>query len=327
MSPRKTRNPKADPRLSGLTSRKRVANEWVPDRQDPLLGQFVAHLAVERGLSGNTLDAYRRDLMRYLQFLKEAGKGDPRQAVEADVSALVRVLADTGLEPSSISRNLSAIKTFHRFLASEGLTEGDPAERVVPPRHRRGLPAVLNIFEVERLLEQPDLTTPLGVRDRAMLEMLYALGIRVSELVSVRISDLLLDAEIVRVIGKGDKERVVPIGAEATEHVLYYQRNTRPGLAKPHSGDALFLNWRGGKLTRMAVWRMLRACALRAGIQKDVSPHTLRHSFATHLLEGGADLRAVQEMLGHVDISTTQIYTHLDREYLKEVHRTFHPRG
>ncbi len=296
-------------------------------RPNPLLEQFVAHLSVERGLSGNTLDAYRRDLTRYLRFLEETGTNDVKRAREADVSALVRTLDEAGLEPASISRNLSAVKTFHRFLASEGLMTEDPAERVIPPRLRRGLPAVLNIFEVERLLEQPDLTTSLGIRDRAMLEALYALGLRVSELVALRMPDLLLDAEIVRVIGKGDKERVVPIGAEATEHILYYLRNVRPELAKPHSGDALFLNWRGGKLSRMAVWKMLKGYAARAGIQKEVSPHTLRHSFATHLLEGGADLRAVQEMLGHADISTTQIYTHLDREYLKEVHRTFHPRG
>jgi integrase/recombinase XerD len=160
-----------------------------------------------------------------------------------------------------------------------------------------------------------------------MLEGLYALGVRVSELIALRLSDLFLDAEIVRVIGKGDKERVVPIGAEATEHVMYYLRNVRPQLAKPHSGDLVFLNWRGGKLSRMGVWKMLKGYVRDAEILKDVSPHTLRHSFATHLLEGGADLRAVQEMLGHADISTTQIYTHLDREYLKEVHRTFHPRG
>ncbi len=296
-------------------------------RAHPLLEQFITHLSVERGLSGNTVDAYRRDLARYLRFLGEAGVGDVRQAREADVSALVRALDGVGLEPASIARGLSAVKTFHRFLASEGLAAGDPAERVIPPRMRRGLPAVLNIFEVERLLEQPDLTTPLGVRDRAMLETLYALGVRVSELIALRTSDLLLDAEVVRVIGKGDKERVVPVGAEAMEHVLYYLRNVRPQLVKPHSGDVVFLNWRGRRLTRMAVWKMLKGYTRKAEIQKDVSPHTLRHSFATHLLEGGADLRAVQEMLGHADISTTQIYTHLDREYLKEVHRTFHPRG
>jgi integrase/recombinase XerD len=296
-------------------------------RAHPLLEQFVTHLSVERGLSGNTVDAYRRDLTRYLRFLEGAGVGDVRQAREADVSALVRALDGVGLEPASIARGLSAVKTFHRFLAAEGLAAGDPAERVIPPRMRRGLPAVLNIFEVERLLEQPDLTAPLGVRDRAMIETLYALGVRVSELIALRTPDLLLDAEVVRVVGKGDKERVVPVGAEAMEHVLYYLRNVRPQLAKPHSGDVVFLNWRGRRLTRMAVWKMLKGYARKAEILKDVSPHTLRHSFATHLLEGGADLRAVQEMLGHADISTTQIYTHLDREYLKEVHRTFHPRG
>jgi integrase/recombinase XerD len=299
----------------------------VAERPNPLLEQFITHLSVERGLSGNTVDAYRRDLTRYLRFLGASGAGDVKEARETHVTALVRALGEVGLEPASISRNLSAVKTFHRFLALEGFSAGDPAEQVIPPRMRRGLPAVLNIFEVERLLEQPDLTTPLGVRDRAMLEALYALGVRVSELISLRVPDLLLDAEIVRVIGKGDKERVIPIGAEATEHVLYYLRNVRSQLARPRSGDVLFLNWRGGKLTRMAVWKMLKEYVRSAGIQKAVSPHTFRHSFATHLLEGGADLRAVQEMLGHADISTTQIYTHLDREYLKEVHRTFHPRG
>jgi integrase/recombinase XerD len=296
-------------------------------RPDPILEPFLAHLSVERGLSGNTLDAYRRDLTRYLRFLEEAGARDAKQAREADVSAFVRALGGIGLDPSSISRNLSAVKTFHRFLAAEGLAGGNPSEHVVPPKMRRGLPDVLNIFEVERLLEQPDLTKPLGVRDRAMLEVFYALGVRVSELTALRLPDLLLDAEIVRVVGKGDKERVVPIGAEAAEHVLFYLRNVRPRLAGPASGDVLFLNRRGGRLTRMAVWKMLKGYARSAEIRKDVSPHTLRHSFATHLLEGGADLRAVQEMLGHADISTTQIYTHLDREYLKEVHRTFHPRG
>ncbi|MSS72572.1 MAG: site-specific tyrosine recombinase XerD [Candidatus Latescibacteria bacterium] len=296
-------------------------------RPYPLLEQFITHLSVERGLSGNTVDAYRRDLMRYLRFLGETGVEDARQAREAHVSALVRALDGVGLEPASIARNLSAVKTFHRFLSAEGLAGGDPAEHVIPPRMRRALPAVLNIFEVERLLEQPDLTRPLGIRDRAMMEGLYALGVRVSELIALRLSDLFLDAEIVRVIGKGDKERVVPIGAEAMEHVTYYLRNVRPQLVKPHSGDLVFLNWRGRKLSRMAVWKMLKGYVRDAEIQKDVSPHTLRHSFATHLLEGGADLRAVQEMLGHADISTTQIYTHLDREYLKEVHRTFHPRG
>ena len=297
------------------------------DRSSEALEQFVAHIAVERGLSKNTLEAYRRDLLRYVQFLEESGIEDAARADQSHVSAFVRSLDGIGLERTSIARNLSAMKVFHRFLASEGLSEQDPTRNVHPPRTRRGLPVVLNIFEVERILEQPDLSTPLGIRDRAMMEMLYAVGIRVSELVEMGCSDLMFDAGIVRVVGKGNKERVVPIGAEAAEFAIVHLREVRPSLARPFSGDVLFLNWRGRRLSRMAVWKMIKRYTKGAGIRKRVSPHTLRHSFATHLLEGGADLRAVQEMLGHADIATTQIYTHLDREYLKEVHRTYHPRG
>ena len=290
------------------------------------LEQFAAHLGVERGLSKNTVEAYRRDVGRYLRFLADSGVCE-RSCAEGHVSGYVRSLDCAGLEATSIARNLSAVKMYHRFLVGEGISQSEPSEGVSPPKTRRGLPSVLNIFEVERLLEQPDLGEPLGIRDRALMETLYAVGVRASEAITLRCGDLLLDSEIVRVIGKGNKERVVPIGATAAEYVILYLREVRPRLVKPQSEDVLYLNWRGRNLTRMGVWKMLKRYSRQAGIQKAVSPHTLRHSFATHLLEGGADLRAVQEMLGHADISTTQIYTHLDREYRKEVHRTYHPRG
>ncbi|MDZ7260898.1 MAG: tyrosine recombinase XerD, partial [candidate division KSB1 bacterium] len=236
-------------------------------------------------------------------------------------------LRDVGLAPSSMARNLSAIRMFHRFLMGENITYRDPTETILLPKLSKRLPTVLDIWEVEKLLEQPDVSQPLGLRDRALLEFLYATGVRASELISLKQSQLFFPQGFVRVFGKGAKERMVPIGEQAIFYVQHYQNTTRMVLAQRGlSTDVLFLNRRGQPLSRMGLWKILRFYVLKAGIAKSVSPHTLRHSFATHLLEGGADLRAVQEMLGHADISTTQIYTHLDREYLKEVHRRFHPR-
>ncbi|RKY67620.1 MAG: site-specific tyrosine recombinase XerD [Candidatus Latescibacterota bacterium] len=288
---------------------------------------FLNYIAVERGLSGNTVAAYQRDVLRYLSFLKDRGIGDPGEACQAEVTALIRLLHELGLQGSSVARNLSAIKMFHRFLVGEQLARQDPTAFLTPPKPPGRLPSVLNVFEVERILEQPDLTSPLGIRDKAMLEFLYATGVRVSELIAITQPQLLFDAGMVRIFGKGSKERIVPIGSKATEAVKRYRSEVRPQLAKPHSRDALFLNWRGRPLSRMGVWKILRGYAEKAGLERHVSPHTFRHSFATHLLEGGADLRVVQEMLGHSDIGTTQIYTHVDREYLRDVVRTFHPRG
>ena len=239
----------------------------------------------------------------------------------------MNLLSEMGLEASSVARNLTAVRMFHRFLLGEGLARRDPTEHLKPPKLGRKLPSVLNIYEVERLMLAPDVETPLGLRDRALIEMLYGAGLRVSELIGLSQVDLLFDVEVVRVLGKGGRERVVPIGSEGIEWVTAYLHAVRPELAKSHTGVEVFLNFRGGPLSRMGVWKVLRQYVVLAGLEKKVSPHTLRHSFATHLLEGGADLRAVQEMLGHADISTTQIYTHVDREYLKEVHRTFHPRA
>ncbi|HIC96453.1 TPA: site-specific tyrosine recombinase XerD [Candidatus Bipolaricaulota bacterium] len=301
-------------------------SERLPDALERLYTRFLSYLAAERGLSANTVEAYGRDVERYLMFLR-AREVRPEKARPEDVRELLRQLGKCGMGPASLARNLSSVRTFHRFLLEDGLAEGDPTELVEAPRRVRRLPYVLSVEEVEALLAQPDVRTPLGMRDRAMLELMYATGMRVSELLTLRLGDLLWEVGVVRVSGKGGRERIVPVGEVALDALRAYLREARPKLAKARSGDMVFLNRRGGGLSRMGFWKVLRGYVRSTGISKPVSPHTLRHSFATHLLEGGADLRAVQEMLGHRDISTTQIYTHLDREYLREVVRTFHPRG
>ena len=300
--------------------------EIAPGLMD-VLRRFLDHVGLERGLAENTSGAYERDLTRYLEVLTDLGIFVPEEIGQKDVSALLNLLTEMGLEASSVARNLTAVRMFHRFLVGEGFTQHDPTEHIKPPKLGRKLPSVLNIYEIERLMLATDLETPLGIRDRALLEILYGAGLRVSELLSLSRSDLFFDMEVIRVFGKGSRERVVPIGSEGVAWVTTYLNTIRPTLVKPHSGNEVFLNFRGRKLSRMGVWKILKQYVKVAGIEKQVSPHTMRHSFATHLLEGGADLRAVQEMLGHADISTTQIYTHVDREYLKEVHKTFHPRA
>ena len=288
--------------------------------------EFVNYLVIERGLSQNTINAYENDLKRYVQFLDERGR-QPVDARQEDVVALFYALRDVGLAPASIARNFSTIRSFYKFLQGEGLTKVDPTEYLDAPKLWKKLPTVLDQHEIERLVEQPDCATDLGLRDRAMLELMYACGLRISELIVLRLPNLLRSQNCLRVFGKGHKERVVPVGRTAVEYVQRYVDQARPKIDRGAGEDVIFLNWLGRPLTRMGFWKILRKYVKQTGISKRVSPHTLRHSFATHLLEGGADLRAVQEMLGHADISTTQIYTHIDREYLKEVHRTFHPRG
>jgi integrase/recombinase XerD len=236
-------------------------------------------------------------------------------------------LKDLGLAPSSIRRSVSAIHTYFKFLLGEGLVPADPSERLNTPKKWRTLPEVLSVDEVERLLAAISLDEPLVFRDRAMLELAYGAGLRVSEWIGIEVKEVLLEDAIIRVFGKGSKERLVPIGRSAIGAVGLYLRELRPRLERGEGKGKLFLNARGKPLSRMGAWQILRKYVELAGITKHVSPHTLRHSFATHLLEGGADLRAVQEMLGHADIATTQIYTHVDREYLRSVHKQFHPRG
>jgi integrase/recombinase XerD len=294
---------------------------------DEFLDRYLSHLAVERGLSGNSLDSYARDLRRYLDYLRQQGLDSPELITRKQISEFLGLLSGYGLSPASLSRNISALRGFHRFLISENICKSDPTENIETPKLGRRLPEVLDLPEVEALLAQPDPASPLGLRDKAMLELLYACGLRVSELLALKQSDLFFDHGFVRCFGKGSKERVIPVGQTARKWVGGYLSQARPGLRQKRASDTLFLNNRGSGLSRMGFWKILRHYAQMAGIKKNVHPHILRHSFATHLLEGGADLRSVQEMLGHADISTTQIYTHVDREYLKEVHRQFHPRG
>ncbi len=291
-----------------------------------LINRFLNHLTLERGLSSNTISNYRRDIRKYCNFLKSTKISSWEKVKITDVTKFIHYLHYRGLASSSISRNLSALKSFHKFLLMENLSKTDPASSVESPKLWRKLPVVLDQNEMEELLKQPDTTSFLGIRDRAILEFLYATGVRISELLNLKRSNLLFEVGFIRVWGKGEKERVIPVGQVAIEWVEKYLEQSRSRLKSPSSRDIVFLNIRGGQLSRMGVWKIIKKYVNLAGIKKSVSPHTLRHSFATHLLEGGADLRAVQEMLGHADISTTQIYTHLDREYLKEVLKEFHPR-
>jgi integrase/recombinase XerD len=294
--------------------------------------QYLHFLSLEKNASSNTLASYRLDITRYLAFLESRQVTDIAQVSGDHAAGFLVSLREEGLSPRSVSRSFSAVRGFHRFLMIEGVTRVNPTEAVTPPRLGRSLPDVLSPQEVESILQQPRVTGQdrrlLWLRDRAILETLYATGMRVSELITLRQADLTVDREVVRVFGKGSKERLVPIGKSAVHWIERYRGECRAGLLRRGTAqDVLFLNARGTPMSRMAVWKIVQQYARKAGIVKEVHPHTFRHSFATHLLEGGADLRAVQEMLGHSDISTTQVYTHIDREYLKEVHRTFHPRG
>jgi len=292
-----------------------------------LIRRFLDYVASEEGHSRNTLDAYARDLKRYAAFLSEKEIAGPDEVRSPLVVEFLGTLKALGLEAVTLARNLSAVKQFHQFLAGEDLAARDPTANLSAPKTARRLPTVLTIPEVEELLRQPDSSTPLGMRDRAILEMLYASGLRVSELTALRISDLFFDQRLLRCFGKGRKERLVPVGKQAIRSVQAYVSRARGEISKKDPGDVLFVTARARGLSRKTVWHLLRVYARKAGIRKALHPHTLRHTFATHLLENGADLRAVQEMLGHVDISTTEIYTHLDQEYIREVHKTFHPRG
>ena len=291
------------------------------------LEAFAQYLALERGASPNTVAAYRRDLAHLQHYLEGRGIGSPAAATSRILREFVFRLKDLGLAPTSIRRHISATRTYYRFLIGEGLVVRDPTERLQSPKKWRTLPSVLTVHEVERLLDAAREDDPLAWRDRALVEFGYATGARVSEIVGLEVKDVLFDQGLVRLYGKGSKERLVPIGRRALGAVALYHREIRPGLEKGKGRGVLFLNGRGQPLSRVGAWGIVKKLARAAGITKRVTPHTLRHTFATHLLEGGADLRAVQEMLGHADLSTTQLYTSVDREYLRSVHRQFHPRA
>jgi integrase/recombinase XerD len=289
--------------------------------------EFLDYLRAEKNVAQNTVASYGFDLRRYLQFLAAHEVNLPAQITVQQVRQFLTELVLAEYAAASVARQLSAIRMFHRYLLGERYCENDPTVALTLPRRAQKLPHVLDINEIERLLAQPEANTPLGLRDRALLEFGYATGARVSEIIGVKLDDLFLDERFVRLFGKGSKERLVPMGEVAIYWIIKYLESVRPNLARGRRTESiLFLNGRGGKLSRMGFWKILRRHLDAANLKKHASPHTLRHSFATHLLEGGADLRAVQEMLGHASLTTTQIYTHLDRAYLKEVHRQFHPR-
>ncbi|WP_226657283.1 site-specific tyrosine recombinase XerD [Pseudalkalibacillus hwajinpoensis] len=289
---------------------------------------FLHYLIVERSLSKNTLDAYRRDLAQYLKHLKENEKISSFNDVRRmHIVNYLYALRDSGKASTTVARNIASIRAFHQFLLREKAVEQDPSVHIETPKTERKLPKILSTVEVEQLLEAPDYSTPFGKRDRAMLEVLYATGLRVSELIDLRMEDIHLSMGFIRTIGKGNKERIVPLGKMARDALTTYLEEGRSQLMKKNRTDMLFLNHRGESLSRQGFWKILKKLAIKANITKPLTPHTLRHSFATHLLENGADLRAVQELLGHADISTTQIYTHVTKARLKDIYSTYHPRA
>lgn len=290
------------------------------------IGAFLDFISIEKGLSHNTLLSYARDLRRYAAFIKKNNIAVLDRIGRSEISDFLLTEKDRGLSARSVSRALVAVRMFHRFLAREGRLKEDVAEAMEAPKIWKTLPEVLSISEIEVLLKVPDVRKAQGCRDQACLELMYAAGLRASEAAGLKLSHLSLDEGILRVRGKGDKERLVPVGRLALKSVKRYADSARNRLLKGRAEDALFVSRAGRKMSRQAIWAILKKCAREAGLRKKVTPHILRHSFATHLLENGADLRVVQELLGHADISTTQIYTHMDRSRLKGIHQKFHPR-
>lgn len=293
------------------------------------LRDFIHFLIVEKGLAKNTIESYERDLKSYLKYLKKIEDiGDLNDVQRVQIIHFLAYLKDGGKSSKTLARHIASIRAFHQFLLRERAVKQDPTVHIESPQSERSLPKVLSLKEVERLLETPQGNDHFSIRDKAMLELLYATGIRVSELIGLTLGDLHLSMGFIRCIGKGNKERIIPIGKSAAAALEEYLSEGRPKfVSKNHRDESLFLNLYGKKLSRQGFWKILKGLALKAGIQKDLTPHTLRHSFATHLLENGADLRAVQEMLGHADISTTQIYTHITKSRLRDVYSKFHPRA
>lgn len=292
-----------------------------------LVDQYLNYLLVEKGLAKTTLESYSRDLMRFLRYMDSTGTADVSGTDTTLILQYLIKLRDTGLGARSRARHLVTLRGFYRFLVQEKIIDHDPVRQVDLPKTTLKLPDVLSVEEIQLLLNAPDNRKPAGIRDGAMLELLYAAGLRVSELTFLRVQDVNLEAGFVRVIGKGSKERIVPIGMYAIEKVRSYLQVARGALLKEIASPYLFVARAGKPISRQGFWKRLKQYALSAGLQKRVTPHSLRHSFASHLLEGGADLRTVQVMLGHVDISTTQIYTHVARKRLKQIHEKYHPRA
>ena len=292
-----------------------------------LLDQFLNYLAIEKGLSLNTLESYSRDLNKYLDFLSGKAIKDIGDTSDVTIISFIASLKKQGLSNRSIARNITSLKMFYKFLSENKHISCNPAANIETPRGETKLPKILSMEEVDLLLEKPNRKTPLGLRDAAFLQLLYATGLRVSELVSLPLNNINLEAWYLIAYGKGSKERLVPIGETAQIFIREYLEHSRPKILGNRQSSYLFITRRGKPLTRQAFWKLIKKYTLLAGISKNVTPHTLRHSFASHLLERGADLRSVQMMLGHVDISTTQIYTHVTTERLKKIHTQYHPRS
>jgi len=295
---------------------------------EQFIKEFITILRYEKNLSDNTTESYQRDINKLVEFLKKNSITDLDQVDSKIISQFFNIQRKEGLSSSTTARYMTSIKRFFQFLEDNNYIHKNPTITLSKVKISRKLPEVLSFYEVDKILQMPKVDDVAGLRDKAILELLYSSGLRVSELINLKINDLFFDDEIVRVLGKGSKERIVPMGSSAIEWIKKYLLYSRPSLEKKmKSQNHLFLNKKGTKLSRMAIWQIVDKYSKEAGIEKEVHPHIFRHSFATHLLEGGADLRAVQEMLGHADISTTQIYTHVDRNYIKQVHREHHPRG
>src|ERR1035437_103264 len=293
------------------------------------LREYLNILKLEKNLSENTILSYKNDLSAFISFVKnDFNIDDPEKISYNHLASFFKLLNELGLTGSSAARYLSSLRGFFNYMIHSEYITKNPVDKIEPPKRKKNLPEVLTVLEMESILSKPDTKEKLGLRDKAILEIMYACGLRVSEVINLKVSNLYFNEEIIRVFGKGSKERLVPVGRSAVSWIMKYLAESRPLLVKRTlSENYVFLNNRGTKLSRMGLWKITDRYFKEAEIKKDVHPHTFRHSFATHLIEGGADLRAVQEMLGHADISTTQIYTHIDRDYIKQVHKDFHPRG
>ncbi|WP_404428436.1 site-specific tyrosine recombinase XerD [Sutcliffiella horikoshii] len=292
------------------------------------LKDFIHFLVVEKGLASNTVVSYERDLKSYLLYVSKVEEISSLDAVSrSTIIQFLKFLTENGKSSKTIARHIASIRSFHQFLLREKVTTQDPTVHIDRPKQEQKLPQVMSVEEVQALLDSPDTSKVFGMRDKAMLELLYATGMRVSELISLNLSDVHLTMGFVRCVGKGNKERIIPLGTMAQNAITTYIEESRSQLIKKKTTDALFVNLYGNRLTRQGFWKILKKLTKEAGIAKELTPHTLRHSFATHLLENGADLRAVQEMLGHADISTTQIYTHVTKTRMKDVYSMFHPRA
>lgn len=304
-------------------------NYELPRSLSKEIKEFISFISLEKGLSQNTKVSYNHDLTKLAEYLFSNEIINFQNVKKENLSNFLAILEEFGIGSTSRARYLSSVRSFYKYLLSEKKIEDDITEMIDLPKLSRKLPDTLSIDEIDKIIKQPDIETLAGIRDRAILELMYACGLRVSELINVTNRDLLLDQEIIRIFGKGSKERIVPIGDSAIHWINEYRTKARPHFIKMfnNTDDVLFLNQRGSKLSRMGIWKFIHKYTKLAKIDKEVHPHTFRHSFATHLLEGGADLRAVQEMLGHSDISTTQIYTHVSNDFIKEVHRMYHPRA